>query len=59
KLLKYSELYKYSKNYFYLKGIKNQQPKSTKNRYFFEQILMTIFEHPTLRGAPNRIPSQQ
>ena len=43
-------MYKYSKNYFYLKGIKNQQPKSTKNRYFFEQILMTIFEHPTRRG---------
>lgn len=43
-------MYKYSKNYFYLKGIKNQQPKSTKNRYFFEQILMTIFEHPTPWG---------
>ena len=43
-------MYKYSRNYFYLKGIKNQQPKSTKNRYFFEQILMTIFEHPTRRG---------
>ena len=43
-------MYKYSKNYFYLKGIKNQQPKSTKNRYFFEQILMTIFEHPTRNG---------